>query len=223
MQHAGWGPEFDESYIGQLLEKREAEFSSRAISISFLADEAELYEQIAGAIAAGDVVGWFQGRMEWGPRALGQRSILADPRNASMKAILNRKIKRREGFRPFAPSILREAVGDWFVTDDDVPFMTKVFRIRPERRAQIPAVTHVDGTGRLHTVSRRQNGRYYDLINQFAAKTGVPVLLNTSFNENEPIVCRPEEAIDCFLRTEMDCLVLSRYVVKRKIEFPLSR
>ncbi len=154
--------------------------------------------------------------MEWGPRALGQRSILADPRRADMREILNRKIKRRESFRPFAPSILREAVSDWFETDDDVPFMTKVFRIKAERRAQIPAVTHVDGTGRLQTVSRKHNGRFYELINQFAVKTGVPILLNTSFNENEPIVCRPEEAIECFLRTEMHRLVLNHYAIQRK-------
>ena len=160
--------------------------------------------------------------MEWGPRALGQRSILADPRRADMKEILNRKIKIREGFRPFAPSILREAVDEWFETDDDVPFMTKVFRIRPERRAQIPAVTHIDGTGRLQTVSSQQNGRYYDLIRQFATRTGVPILLNTSFNENEPIVCRPEEAIDCFLRTEIDLLVLNDYTIRRKKSIPIA-
>jgi carbamoyltransferase len=154
--------------------------------------------------------------MEWGPRALGQRSILADPRNGEMKDTLNKKIKRRESFRPFAPSILREAVTDWFETEDDVPFMTMVFSIRADRRAQIPAVTHVDGTGRLQTVSKEHNGRYYELISHFAAKTGVPILLNTSFNENEPIVCRPEEAIDCFLRTDIDRLVLNHYTLKRE-------
>ena len=219
MQHAGWGPEFDDSYIGQLLAGRRPELSGRGIQFSYIEDPEELCVQTANAIAAGEVVGWFQGQMEWGPRALGNRSILADPRRADMAEIINRKIKRRESFRPFAPSILREAVNDWFDTDDDVPFMTKVFSIRAERRAQIPAVTHIDGTGRLQTVSRQHNGRYYELISQFAVKTGVPILLNTSFNENEPIVCRPEEAIECFLRTEMDRLILNRYAIQRKKQY----
>ena len=218
MQHAGWGPEFDDSYLAQLLESRRSEFYDRGIQYSYIEDAEELCARTADAIEAGEVVGWFQGQMEWGPRALGQRSILADPRRADMREILNRKIKRRESFRPFAPSILREAVSDWFETDDDVPFMTKVFSIRAERRAQIPAVTHVDGTGRLQTVSRKYNGRFYELINQFAVRTGVPILLNTSFNENEPIVCRPEEAIECFLRTKMDRLVLNHYAIQRKKE-----
>src|SRR5215471_1010055 len=142
--------------------------------------------------------------MEWGPRALGNRSILADPRRSDMKDILNRKIKRRESFRPFAPSILREHVVEWFEDDDDVPFMTQVYQIRPDRRAKIPAVTHVDGSGRLQTVDRRTNPRYWRLIDGFRELTGVPMVLNTSFNENEPVVCRPEEALDCFLRTKMD-------------------
>jgi carbamoyltransferase len=153
--------------------------------------------------------------MEWGPRALGNRSILGDPRRADMKEILNRKIKRRESFRPFAPSILRDAVADWFEVDDDVPFMTHVFPIRVAKRERIPAVTHVDGTGRLQTVSAASNPRYHRLIRAFAAITGVPMLLNTSFNESEPVVCRPEEALDCFLRTNMDCLVLGDRVIVR--------
>ena len=135
-----------------------------------------------------------------------------------MKAILNRKIKRRESFRPFAPSILREAVADWFEEEDDVPFMTSVFQIRAERRAQIPAVTHVDGSGRLQTVHRETNGRYYRLIESFRDLTGVPIVLNTSFNENEPVVCRPREALDCFLRTRMDLLVLGNCVVERRAQ-----
>jgi len=166
-------------------------------------------------VAAGKVVGWFQGRMEWGPRALGNRSILGDPRRADMKDILNLKIKRRESFRPFAPSILREAVPAWFETDDDVPFMMEVFQIRQEKRAQVPAVTHVDGSGRLQTVHRDTNPRYYRLIEAFAEQTGVPMVLNTSFNENEPVVCRPEEALDCFLRTRMDMLVLGDWMIVR--------
>ena len=153
--------------------------------------------------------------MEWGPRALGNRSILCDPRRADMKDILNLKIKRRESFRPFAPSILREAVPDWFEIDGDVPFMMQVFPIRTGQRARIPAVTHVDGSGRLQTVTRDSNPRYYALIEAFRALTGVPMVLNTSFNENEPVVCRPEEALDCFLRTRMDVLVLENWMVRR--------
>ena len=153
--------------------------------------------------------------MEWGPRALGNRSILADPRRADMKDILNLKIKRRESFRPFAPSILREHVAEWFETDDDVPFMMQVYPIREEKRALIPAVTHVDGSGRLQTVTRDTNPLYYALIEAFRDLTGVPMLLNTSFNENEPVVCKPQEALDCFLRTKMDVLVLGEWVVER--------
>ena len=179
-------------------------------------DDKQLVETTARAIADGLVVGWFQGRMEWGPRALGHRSILGDPRRADMKTILNLKIKRRESFRPFAPSVLREAVSDWFVRDDDVPFMLQVIPIRPERRGQIPAVTHVDGTGRLQTVDRASNPLYYSLIQAFSRLTGVPMVLNTSFNENEPVVCRPQEALDCFLRTKMDLLILGNHLVRRR-------
>ncbi len=153
--------------------------------------------------------------MEWGPRALGHRSILADPRRADMKEILNAKIKRRESFRPFAPSILREAVGEWFEQEDDVPFMMEVFQIRPKHRELIPAVTHVDGSGRLHTVTRETNPRYYGVIEHFRDLTEVPMVLNTSFNENEPIVCYPEEALECFLRTKMDVLVLENFFLDR--------
>ena len=153
--------------------------------------------------------------MEWGPRALGNRSILCDPRRADMKEILNAKIKRRESFRPFAPSILREAVPEWFETDDDVPFMMQVYQIRAEKRPIVPAVTHVDGSGRLQTVTRAANPRYYALIEGFRELTGVPMVLNTSFNENEPVVCRPEEALDCFLRTKMDVLVMGNWFLAR--------
>ena len=179
-------------------------------------DDAELCQRTARAITDGLVVGWFQGRMEWGPRALGNRSILCDPRRADMKDILNAKIKRRESFRPFAPSILREAVGEWFEQDDDVPFMMQVFQVREEKRALIPAVTHVDGSGRLQTVHRETNPLYHQLISDFYSLTSVPLVLNTSFNENEPVVCRPEEALDCFLRTRMDVLVLGSFFVERK-------
>src|SRR6202012_875222 len=184
--------------------------------VTLFDDEDKLCRETAQAISEGKVIGWFQGRLEWGPRALGNRSILGDPRRADMKAILNAKIKRRESFRPFAPSVLRERVSDWFERDDDVPFMLQVLPIRPERRAQIPAVTHVDGTGRLQTVDRRANPRYYAVIESFFRLTGVPMVLNSSFNENEPVVCRPEEALDCFLRTKMDLLILGNYVVRRE-------
>lgn len=216
MDHAYWGPAFSDAEIGQLLDRHRDALNNEACAISTIADEAGLCAKTAESIAAGKVVGWFQGRMEWGPRALGNRSILADPRRPDMKDILNHKIKRRESFRPFAPSVLREVVGEWFETDDDVPFMEKVFVIREEKRDRIPAVVHIDGTGRLHTVTRESNPRYYRLIEEFRKLTGVPMLLNTSFNENEPIVCRPEEALDCFLRTKMEVLVLGNWVVQRK-------
>ena len=186
-----------------------------AIVLRRIDDPGALCREVAAAIAAGKVVGWFQGRMEWGARALGSRSILGDPRRADMKEILNRKIKRRESFRPFAPSILREAVPDWFETDGDVPFMMQVLPIRAERRAEIPAVTHVDGSGRLQTVDPATNPLYHRLIAAFRDLTGVPMVLNTSFNENEPIVCRPEEALDCFLRTRMDVLAMGRFLLTR--------
>ena len=171
MNHAFWGPSFAEPELGALLGRRRAAIEAENCRVRHFDDEAELVESTARAIADGLVVGWFQGRMEWGPRALGNRSILGDPRCADMKNILNLKIKRRESFRPFAPSILREAVADWFERDDNVPFMLQVFPIRPERRGLIPAVTHVDGTGRLQTVDRAGNPRYYSLIEAFARRT----------------------------------------------------
>jgi carbamoyltransferase len=178
-------------------------------------DDQSICEEVANAIIKGLVIGWYEGRMEWGPRALGHRSILGDPRRADMKDILNLKIKRRESFRPFAPSILREAVKDWFEIDDDVPFMMQVFAIRTEKRQLVPAVTHVDGSGRLQTVTVEDNKRYYHLIHRFYEKTGIPMILNTSFNENEPIVCTPRQALDCFLRTKMDILVIENILIQR--------
>jgi carbamoyltransferase len=216
MDHAYWGPSYDEGYIRNLLTTRAAELRAQGCSIEELADEGRLCVAAARAIADGKVVGWFHGRMEWGPRALGNRSIVCDPRRADMKEILNAKIKRRESFRPFAPSILREAVSEWFETDDDVPFMMQVYQIQQEKRAQIPAVTHVDGSGRLQTVHRNTNPLYYRLIEAFREFTGVPMVLNTSFNENEPVVCKPEEALDCFLRTRMDVLVLGNWYIERR-------
>jgi carbamoyltransferase len=175
-----------------------------------------MVDQVSDAIIDGKVIGWFQGAMEWGPRALGNRSILGDPRRADMKDILNLKIKRRESFRPFAPSVLQEQVKEWFESDAPVPFMMKVFQIQQHQRAKIPAITHVDGSGRLQTVTESGNLRYYRLIQSFYEKTGVPMLLNTSFNENEPVVCKPEEALDCFLRTNMDVLALGSHLIIRR-------
>jgi carbamoyltransferase len=215
MDHANWGPKFGPEYIANVLKANSRRVAEAGCTFERIDDEQELCKQTAAAVADGKVVGWFQGRMEWGPRALGNRSIVGDPRRADMKAILNAKIKRRESFRPFAPSILAEAAADWFEEDDDVPFMMQVFQIREEKRAQIPAVTHVDGSGRLQTVKKSANPRYYALISAFRDLTNVPMVLNTSFNENEPVVCKPEEALDCFLRTKMDVLVLGEVMIRR--------
>jgi carbamoyltransferase len=215
MDHAYWGPAFGAAEIARLLAAHRSELSAVGCRIEQISDEAALCRRTAAAVADGQVVGWFQGRMEWGPRALGNRSIVCDPRRADMKALLNAKIKRRESFRPFAPSVLEEAVSEWFEEDDAVPFMMQVFQIREEKRKLIPAVTHVDGSGRLQTVSRLTNPRYHRLIDSFRALTGIPMLLNTSFNENEPVVCRPQEALDCFLRTKMDALVIGNTAIFR--------
>ncbi|MBL6616307.1 MAG: carbamoyltransferase [Reyranella sp.] len=215
MDHAYWGPQATPDQIARAIEARRADFDAAGCTIERIADEATLCKRTAEEISLGKVIGWFQGRLEWGPRALGNRSILGDPRRADMKDILNLKIKRRESFRPFAPSILRDKVAEWFETDADVPFMMQVFRIREAKRKEIPAVTHVDGSGRLQTVTWAGNPRYARLIQSFGDITGVPIVLNTSFNENEPVVCRPEEAIDCFLRTKMDVLVLGDTLIRR--------
>jgi len=215
MDHAYLGPEFGMADLRRSVEARASELNGGRFRIEEVGDEGELCRRVANHVAAGKVVGWFQGRMEWGPRALGNRSIVCDPRRADMKQILNRKIKRRESFRPFAPSVAREAVGEWFETDYDVPFMLQVFQIRPEKTSLIPAVTHVNGSGRLQTVTEAQNPRYYRLIRAFERQTGVPLVLNTSFNENEPVVCNPDEALDCFVRTKMDVLVLGDLVLER--------
>jgi carbamoyltransferase len=215
MDHAYWGPSFSNAEIASLLDWRAADLRAQNCIVADVRDAAQLCTSTAQAIADGNVVGWFQGRMEWGPRALGNRSIVCDPRRADMKEILNTKIKRRESFRPFAPSILREEVARWFETDDDVPFMMQVYQIRREKRGLVPAVTHVDGSGRLQTVTKATNALYYALIKAFSEITGVPLVLNTSFNENEPVVCTPSEALDCFLRTRMDMLVMGSQVVMR--------
>ena len=214
MEHAYWGPGFSREEIRSAIEA--SGVSQQGYAIVELPEE-ELSRRAAASIADGKILGWFQGRAEWGPRALGNRSIVADPRRADIKEILNRRIKHREIFRPFAPSILAEATGQWFEKSHPSPFMTLAYAVRPEKRAQIPAPTHVDGTGRLQTVTREANSRYYALISAFRDLTGVPLVLNTSFNDNEPIVCRPEEALDCFLRTRMDALVLGDFFVSRSV------
>jgi len=216
MDHAYWGPQFSEEEIARVIGEHRTLIREAGCLVQTQIDVSELCQRAAAAIADGKVVGWFQGRMEWGPRALGNRSILGDPRRADMKAILNEKIKRRESFRPFAPSILEEAVGDWFEEEGPVPFMTQVFQIREDKRSRIPAVTHIDGSGRLQSVSKKTNGPFYALIEEFREMTGVPMVLNTSFNENEPIVCKPAEALDCFLRTKMDVLVLGNSILARQ-------
>lgn len=175
----------------------------------------ELLTYVVDAICNGKVVGWFQGRMEFGARALGNRSLLADPRRADMREIINLKIKFREKFRPFAPSILEEHVASYFEVDEPSPFMERVLQFRAEKQHEIPAVTHVDGSGRLQTVSRRTNPLYWELIERFRQRTGVPMLLNTSLNENEPIVRTPDEAISCFQRTAMDMIALNDLVIER--------
>ena len=207
MTHAYTGPEYTDEEIA-------AAVRVAGLNAEHLDDDA-LFPRVAARIADGDVVGWFQGRMEFGPRALGHRSIVADPRRTDMKDILNARIKHREPFRPFAPSILADATGEWFDQDYTSPFMVLVYTTRPDKREKIPAVNHVDDTGRLQTVERDVEPRYYRLIEEFGKLTGVPVVLNTSFNENEPIVRTPAEAVDTFLKTHMDVLVLGNYVVVR--------
>jgi carbamoyltransferase len=216
MAHAYWGPAYGHDEIAALLTEKRVSIAAAGCAIEDAADEDQLCRRIATAIADGKVVGWFQGRMEWGPRALGNRSILADPRCVDMKSILNEKIKRRESFRPFAPSALEECVADWFEEAGAVPFMSEVLYVRAGKRHLIPAVTHVDGSSRVQTVSKQANPRFYRLIDAFRELTGVPMLLNTSFNENEPVVCDPAEALDCFLRTRMDLLVLGNVMIARK-------
>ncbi|MGB8061706.1 MAG: carbamoyltransferase C-terminal domain-containing protein [Candidatus Sulfotelmatobacter sp.] len=207
MRHVYYGPEYSEGEILRDLEATGCAYHKLS--------EKDLIGRTVDAIADGKIVGWFQGRMEFGPRALGNRSILADPRRKDMKDILNSRIKYREPFRPFCPSILAESVGDYFETDYPSPFMVMAYKIKAEQREKIPAVTHGDGTGRLQTVGRDVNERYWNLIHKFEEATGVPVLLNTSFNENEPIVQTPAQAIDCFLRTQMDVLSIGTFLLSK--------
>lgn len=202
------GAHFSNKEIGEFLaDKKEP--------VTYIEDDQELVNEVAKLLHEGNVIGWFQGRAEFGPRALGNRSIIVDPSRSDAKDLLNSKIKRRESFRPFAPSILKESTEEYFEVVDDVPFMEKVYKIKKDKHNVIPAVTHVDGTGRLQTVGEQDNPRYYNLIKTFSKLSGIPILLNTSFNENEPIVNNPGHAFDCFARTEMDVLVLGNYIVKR--------
>ena len=213
MNHAYWGPGYSRDQVRHAIDS--SALSRNGYSVAEL-PEPDLMRNTAQIIADGKILGWFQDRAEWGPRALGNRSIVADPRRPEMKEILNRRIKHREIFRPFAPSILAESTAEYFEKSHPSPFMTLAYSVRPEKRDKIPAPTHVDGTGRLQTVTREANPRYWQLIKAFENLTGVPVVLNTSFNDNEPIVCRPEEAIDCFLRTQMDALVLGDFLITRQ-------
>jgi carbamoyltransferase len=212
MQHAFWGPGYSPREVRIAIEEKH--LSDGGFDISELPEE-QIIKETARHVSEGEVVGWFAGRAEWGPRALGNRSIIADPRRPEMKNILNLRTKRRESFRPFGPSILAESATDFFETHHPSPFMTFAYPLRQERRDALPAATHVDGTCRLQTVERYANPRYWALIIEFGRLTGIPAVINTSFNDSEPIVCAPQEAIDCFLRTDMDVLVMENYMVRR--------
>jgi carbamoyltransferase len=207
MDHVYWGLEYSREACRAALDAKGLPY--RELPDELLADEA------AASIADGHIVGWFQGRFEWGPRALGNRSIVCDPRTASMKDHLNHRIKHRESFRPFAPSVLEERSGEWFEQGTESPFMLMTCQVRREKQSIVPAITHVDGTARQQTVSRKTNPKYWQLIHAFERKTGVPVVLNTSFNENEPVVNTPDEAVSCFLRNDMDVLALGPYFVTK--------
>ncbi|RPI68274.1 MAG: carbamoyltransferase, partial [Ignavibacteriales bacterium] len=208
VRSAYYGASFSDDDIEDVLKKNNVSYKRYS--------ESEMIDKSSELLANGSVIGWFQGRTEFGPRALGNRSVLDHPGRPDAKDLINSKIKRRDSFRPFAPSILREYVNEYFETDDDVFFMEKVFMIKEDKRKSLPAVTHADGSGRLQTVHRDVSPLYYKLIDRFREKTGLPVLLNTSFNENEPIVNTPQEALNCFLRTEMDALVLGNCIVEMR-------
>lgn len=208
MKNSYLGDEYSDAAVKSELERYKVEYVE--------CDRETLLDKTSEEIKNGNVVGWFQGRMEWGPRALGNRSILAHPGFPNMKDILNARIKHREAFRPFAPSVLQERQAEIFEHTHPSPFMLHVYKIKPVWRERLSAVNHVDDTGRLQTVARDENPLYYDLIKKFESKTGIPVILNTSFNENEPIVCQPFEAIECFLRTKMDVLVIGSFFVKKE-------
>jgi carbamoyltransferase len=212
----------DHAYWGCSSTNDEAIAAAKAVGVPYeVLDQEALVDRTTDLMINGNVVGWFQGAMEFGARALGNRTLLADPRRTDMRDIINLRIKFREKFRPFAPSILEEHVGEWFEINESTPYMEKVFPIRREKHAIIPAVTHVDGSGRLQTVSKRSNPLYHRLISRFHEKTNVPIVLNTSLNENEPIVRTPAEAISCFLRTDMDVIVIGGVLIDRhRADFP---
>ena len=209
--YAYLGPRYDSKIIKDILDSNT---TIKDYKIEFCSDQ-EISKRISEKLSESKVIGWFQDETEWGPRALGNRSIIADARNPNIKEIINSKIKRRESFRPFAPSILFEKTQEWFQIENEVPFMSEVYPIKEDKLKLLPGITHVDGTGRLQTVKKSNNLKYYNLINSFYELTGVPIILNTSFNENEPIVNTPEEAINCFHRTDMDLLVIGNYIISR--------
>jgi carbamoyltransferase len=212
MRHAYWGPEYSPAEIKTAIVAHRLCEDGIAITEP---NEDDLFPLIAREIAAGQVVGWFSGRAEWGPRSLGNRSILADPRRVEMKEVLNRRVKHRESFRPFAPAVLAERSAEFFESTNSSPFMTFAYALRPEKRAALPAATHVDGTCRVQTVHRDANPRFWKLIHEFGKLTGIPAVINTSFNDNEPIVCSPDEAIDCFRRTHIDVLVMDNFTLRK--------
>ncbi len=215
-RHIMHSPSLGQSFSNNEIQKVLNNYNLEEFNYIFIEENEQLVDKISELLIDGNVIGFFHGAYEWGPRALGNRSIIVDPRIADMKGLLNEKIKKRESFRPFAPSVLREHVSEWFEKDEDVPFMTHVFNIKNDKKSIIPAVTHEDGTGRLQSVTKDFNLRYYEIINDFFLKTGVPMILNTSFNENEPIVSTPKEALECFLRTNMDVIVLENHIILRK-------
>ncbi len=215
MEHAYMGPAYSQSRIDNAVEEYRGLLNKIECRISHFDSKRILCETAARRIAEGKVLGWFQGRMEWGPRALGNRSIVCDPRSATMRSVLNRKIKKRENFRPFAATVLQHALDQWYLHPTESPFMTHVLEIRKDKLPTIPAVSHVDGSGRVQTLNKRQNELFYQLVSSFERLTGVPMVLNTSMNENEPIVRSPEEALKCYLRTAMDCLVIGDCLLER--------
>jgi carbamoyltransferase len=208
MDHTYWGLDYSR-------DECKAALDAHGLSYRELPDEV-LADEVAALIEQGLIVGWYQGRFEWGPRALGNRSIVCDPRNPNMKDHLNHRIKHREGFRPFAPSVLEERAGDWFEDGGKSPFMLMTCQVRKDKQSLVPAITHVDGTARQQTVSKATNPKYWALIHAFEKRTGVPIVVNTSFNENEPVVNTPEEAISCVLRNDMDVLALGPFLVTKK-------
>jgi len=206
------GPKYEENQISNEIKK----IDINLFTYKEYKSHRELCNTVAQKISEGRIVGWFQDRVEFGARALGNRSILADPRNKNIKQIINSKIKKREEFRPFAPSILSEFKNDWFEEEYYNYYMEAVLKIKEEKKTKVPSIVHVDQTCRLQSVEEKNNLKFHMLINCFYKITGVPLILNTSFNENEPIVCSPKEAIDCFLRTKMDDLVLDNRLISRK-------